>query len=155
MRCPTCSAQETRVIDSRTAKNGLSIRRRRQCSRCQSRFTTLEDVVRENVVVIKADDRREEFDRRKILNGIRRACEKRPIDPEQIEMLISDIMIELESEFDLEIPSKAIGERIMTRLKAIDQIAYVRFASVYKDFRDIAELEAEIVRLHQPQEFLG
>ena len=155
MRCPTCSAQETRVIDSRTAKNGLSIRRRRQCSRCQSRFTTLEDVVRENVVVIKADDRREEFDRRKILNGIRHACEKRPIDPEQIEMLISDTMIELESEFDLEIPSKAIGERIMTRLKAIDQIAYVRFASVYKDFRDIAELEAEIARLHQPQEFRG
>lgn len=109
--------------------------------------------MREDLVVIKSDDRREEFDRGKILTGIRRACEKRPIDLEQIDMLISDALVELESEFDLEIPSKAIGERVMAKLKAIDQIAYVRFASVYKDFRDISEMEAEISKLDRPHHF--
>jgi len=147
MNCPRCNARETRVIDSRIARDGLAIRRRRQCMQCDYRFSTTEEVVQEGVVVIKRDGRREEFDRSKILNGLRRATEKRPVDVEQIEMLISDVMMGLENEFEQEIPSRAIGERIMEKLKKIDQIAYVRFASVYKDFRDINDLADEISAL--------
>ncbi len=152
MRCPRCTTKDTKVIDSRISKNELSIRRRRQCVKCEYRFNTIEEVIRDDIVVIKRDGRRESFDRSKILAGIRRACEKRPIDLEQIDMLISDIMNAIESEFDYEMPSQAIGENIMTRLKNIDHIAYVRFASVYKDFRDLADLENEISSLKQKNE---
>lgn len=147
MQCPKCNDRDTRVIDSRVSKTGLAIRRRRHCQQCGYRFTTSEEIVREGVFVIKNDGRREEFDRSKILSGLRRACEKRPIDIEQIDMLVGDVMATLESEFDTEIPTKAIGERIMNKLKNIDKIAYVRFASVYKDFRDIDELAREISNL--------
>ncbi len=147
MQCPRCNARDTRVIDSRIARNGLSIRRRRQCTGCDYRFTTIEEIVREGLFVLKRDGRREEFDRNKVLAGIRRACEKRPIDIEQIDMLISDVIVGLERRFDQEIPTEAIGEQIMSRLKSIDQIAYVRFASVYKDFRDLSELAREISEL--------
>jgi transcriptional repressor NrdR len=147
MQCPKCGAKDTRVIDSRVQRNGLAIRRRRQCQSCDYRFTTGEEIIREDWFVIKADGRREPFDRNKILNGLRRACEKRPIDGEQVEMLVTDVTFELENEFDTEIPTRAIGERIMNRLRKVDQIAYVRFASVYKDFRDIAELAQEISNL--------
>jgi transcriptional repressor NrdR len=126
------------------ANNGLAIRRRRSCQACSYRFSTVEEIVREDLVVIKSDGRREPFERHKLLSGIQRATEKRPVDEEQIQMLISDVLADLEVEFDAEIPSRAIGERIMSRLKAIDQIAYVRFASVYKQFRDIDELAREI-----------
>ena len=149
MQCPKCSAKDTRVIDSRVGKNGRTIRRRRQCSECNYRFNTLEEILRENLVVIKRDGRREEFDRNKILNGIRRACEKRPIDLEQIDMLISDVTLELESQGEFEIPGRVIGEKVMEKLKNIDQIAYVRFASVYKDFRDISEMAKEISELEK------
>lgn len=144
MQCPRCSAKDTRVIDSRIAHNGLAIRRRRACQACSYRFSTVEEIVREDLVVIKTDGRREPFERAKLLGGVQKATEKRPIDAEQIEMLIADVLADLEIEFDAEIPSRAIGERIMNRLKAIDQIAYVRFASVYKQFRDIDELAREI-----------
>lgn len=144
MQCPKCSDRDTRVIDSRVSRNGMAIRRRRHCQACGYRFTTSEEIVREGLFVMKNDGRREEFDRNKILSGLRRACEKRPIDLEQIEMLVSDVTSTLEAEFDNEIPTKAIGERIMNKLKSIDKIAYVRFASVYKDFRDIDELAREI-----------
>lgn len=126
------------------ANNGLAIRRRRSCMSCGYRFSTVEEIVREDLVVVKNDGRREPFERNKLLSGIQRAVEKRPVDAEQIEMLISDVLADLEIEFDAEIPSRAIGERIMARLKVIDQIAYVRFASVYKQFRDIDELAREI-----------
>lgn len=149
MQCPKCNERDTRVIDSRVSKDGLAIRRRRHCQSCGYRFTTAEEIVREGLFVIKNDHRREEFDRNKILSGLRRACEKRPIDLEQVEMMVSDVTVALESEFDNEIPTKAIGERLMNKLKAIDKIAYVRFASVYKDFRDIDELEKEISDLKQ------
>lgn len=149
MQCPKCNERDTRVIDSRVSKDGLAIRRRRHCQRCGYRFTTAEEIVREGLYVIKNDARREEFDRNKILGGLRRACEKRPIDIEQIDMMVSDVTAALESEFDNEIPTAAIGERIMNRLRAIDKIAYVRFASVYKDFRDIDELAKEISDLKQ------
>lgn len=149
MNCPKCGSRDTRVVDSRTYRDGSAIRRRRLCSACDYRFTTIEEVVREGLYVIKADGRREEFDRNKILAGLRRACEKRPIEVERIEMLISDVTATLESEFENEIPTRAIGERIMNKLKSIDKIAYVRFASVYKDFRDINDLANEITELRK------
>lgn len=149
MQCPKCGTKDTRVIDSRVSSNGLAIRRRRSCQQCEYRFSTIEEIVREDLYVTKQDGRREPFDRNKMLAGIKRATEKRPVDGEQIEMLMADIMAELEVEFDSEIPSRAIGERIMNRLRAIDQIAYVRFASVYKQFRDIDELAKEISGLQR------
>lgn len=152
MQCPKCSANDTRVVDSRIGKNGHTVRRRRHCPECGYRFNTIEEIHREGLIVIKRDSRREDFDRNKILTGIRRACEKRPIDLEQINMIISDLLIDLENEFDVEIPSQAIGEKVMNSLKTIDQIAYVRFASVYKDFRDLSELAQEISDLELKNE---
>lgn len=151
MQCPKCGVKDTRVIDSRVHRDGYAIRRRRVCQSCDFRFSTTEEIVREGLIVLKNDGRREEFDRTKMLTGLRRACEKRPIDIEQIEMVVSDVTAELENSFENEIPSREIGERLMARLKEIDQIAYVRFASVYKDFRDIHELAEEISSLRQGQ----
>lgn len=147
MQCPKCSHADTKVLDTRLGKNNLTIRRRRQCLGCGYRFTTIEEILREGLVVIKRSGAREDFDRAKMLAGIRRAAEKRPIEAEQIEMMMVEIIDELERQHDHEIPSQAIGEQIMTRLKAIDHIAYVRFASVYKDFRDLEELAQEIHEL--------
>lgn len=149
MRCPKCSSTETKVIDSRVGKSENCIRRRRECLECEYRFTTIEEVLRENLRVIKVDQSREDFDRTKILRGIRKAVEGRPVEMERIDMMISDIVDVLQKEFYDEIPSRAIGEEIMNRLKLIDQIAYVRFAIAYKDIRDIAELEQEISVLNQ------
>ncbi len=144
MQCPKCGTKDTRVIDSRVSSSGLSIRRRRSCQNCEYRFSTTEEIVSEDLYVVKNDGRREPFDRNKLATGIHRATEKRPVEGEQIAMLITDVMTELETQFDAEIPSRAIGESVMKRLRAIDQIAYVRFASVYKQFRDIDELAKEI-----------
>ena len=144
MQCPKCGTKDLRVIDSRVSSSGLSIRRRRSCQGCEYRFSTTEEIVSEDLYVVKNDGRREPFDRNKLASGIHRATEKRPVDGEQISMLITDVLTDLESQFDTEIPSRAIGESVMKRLKAIDQIAYVRFASVYKQFRDIDELAKEI-----------
>lgn len=150
MQCPKCAHPDTKVLDTRLGKGNVSIRRRRQCLDCGHRFTTIEEILREGLVVTKRDGRREDFDRTKLLTGIRRAAEKRPIETEQIEMMIADILEELERRFDTDIPSEAIGQAVMERFRQIDQIAYVRFASVYKDFRDIGELAREIRELQQP-----
>ena len=147
MRCSKCTSLDTKVLDTRTGKNENSIRRRRECLDCGYRFTTIEEVLRVNLQVVKRDGRREDFDRAKMLGGIKKAVEKRPIDVLQIEMLIADVLTSLEKEFDHEIPAHAIGEQIMFRLKHLDQIAYVRYASVYKDFRDLTELAQEINEL--------
>jgi transcriptional repressor NrdR len=144
MQCPKCGTKDTRVIDSRVSTSGLSIRRRRSCQNCEYRFSTVEEMISEDLYVTKNDGRREPFDRGKLVSGIQKAIEKRPVDGEQVELIIADVLTDLENEFDAEIPSRAIGERVMARLKAIDQIAYVRFASVYKQFRDIDELAKEI-----------
>lgn len=135
------------MIDSRLIKNGLVIRRRRVCPDCDYRFNTSEQVLRDGWTVIKRDGRREEFDQTKLLIGLQRATNKRPIVLEQLEMLVADIMDSLADEFDQEIPSQAIGERVMTGLKTLDPVAYVRFASVYKDFRDLSELKADIEQI--------
>lgn len=149
MRCPRCTSTEDRVIDSRASKDGTSIRRRRECAACGHRFTTTEAVLREGLVVIKRDGRREDFDRSKILAGLRKACEKRPIDAEQLNMLVEDVTDALESRFDYEVPSRAVGEQVMEHLRRIDSVAYIRFASVYKDLRDLTDLVAEINRLEK------
>lgn len=148
MKCPRCASTDNKVIDSRVAKEGNSIRRRRECLNCGHRFNTVEEILHEGLRVLKSDGRSEEFDRTKIVNGIRKATEKLPVDIEQINLLVNDVIEDLMEEYDYEIPSRAIGENIMFRLKKIDQIAYVRFACVYKDFRDINELMQDISNLN-------
>ena len=137
----------SKVIDSRVSKNHSSIRRRRECTDCNYRYSTAEVILHEDVIVVKRDGRREDFDRSKIVNGIRRAIEKRPVDVEQIDLMIVDVMKLLESQYDIEIPSRAIGEAIMEQLKQIDKVAYVRYASIYKDFRDLSDFANEITKL--------
>ncbi len=152
MRCPRCTSIDDKVIDSRISKEGSTIRRRRECLECGHRFTTTEMLVREGLVVIKRDGRREEFDREKLVRAVRAACHKRPVDVEQMTMLIEDVIDVVEAQFDSEIPSQAIGDAVMQRLRKIDQVAYVRFASVYKEFRDVSEFMQEISNLDKPKE---
>jgi transcriptional repressor NrdR len=147
MRCPKCTSIEDKVIDSRISKEGSSIRRRRECLECGHRYTTTESVVQDGMVVIKRDGRREDFDREKLVRAVRAACHKRPIDSEQIAMLIEDTIDALVAQFETEIPSRAIGEGLMQRIKTMDQVAYVRFASVYKEFRDVSGFVQEISAL--------
>ena len=147
MRCPKCTSIEDKVIDSRISKEGSTIRRRRECLECGYRYSTTEMLVRDGVVVIKRDGRREDFDREKLVRAVRAACHKRPVDGEQIAMLVEDVMDALEAQFEKEIPSRAIGEAVMQRLRTVDQVAYVRFASVYKEFRDVAGFVDEISAL--------
>jgi transcriptional repressor NrdR len=144
MRCPKCHYTETKVVDTRLSKSGLAIRRRRECLRCNYRFTTTEEVLRENMRVVKVDGSREEFSHAKILRGIRKAMEGRPVEMERLEMLIAGVMEKMEREYVDEIPTRAIGEAVMEGLKDLDKIGYVRFAIAYKDIRDIAQLEEEI-----------
>lgn len=147
MRCPKCTSIEDKVIDSRISKEGSTIRRRRECLECGHRYSTTENLVRDGMVVIKRDGRREEFDREKLVRAVRAACHKRPVDVEQISMLLEDVLDALEAQYENEIPSRAIGDAVMQRLRTVDQVAYVRFASVYKEFRDVAEFMHEISTL--------
>jgi transcriptional repressor NrdR len=151
MRCPKCTSIEDKVIDSRIARDGNSIRRRRECLECGHRYTTNEEFVRDTLVVIKRDGRQEPFSREKLVGAVRAACHKRPVDGEQIAMLVEDVMDAMEAQFEKEIPSRAIGEGVMQRLRTVDQVAYVRFASVYKEFRDVAEFVDEISALRKPK----
>ena len=151
MRCPKCTSLDDKVIDSRISKEGNTIRRRREFLECGHRFTTTEALVRDGMVVIKRDGRREEFDREKLVHAVRSACHKRPIDLEQITMLIEDVIDALEAQFESEIPSQAIGEGVMQRLRNVDQVAYVRFASVYKEFRDVSGFVDEISAMAKPK----
>lgn len=144
MRCPYCGKREDRVIDSRASRNGASVRRRRQCLKCKRRFTTYEYVERIPLMVIKKDSRREPFDREKLMNGIMVACEKRPVSIRRIEKLVDDIERTLEKKHDREVTSKDIGEVVMKGLHGIDEIAYVRFASVYRQFRDVGQFMKEL-----------
>jgi transcriptional repressor NrdR len=152
MRCPKCTSLDDKVIDSRISKEGNTIRRRRECLECNYRFTTTESVVRDGLIVIKRDGLREDFDREKLVHSIRAALHKRPVDAEQITMLVEDVIDVVESQYESEIPTQAIGDAIMQRLKKIDQVAYVRFASVYKEFRDVSEFMHEITALGKPKD---
>jgi len=144
MRCPYCANKNDSVIDSRVAKNGSSVRRRRECIKCGRRFTTYEYVERVPLMVIKKDSRREHFDRQKLMNGILKACEKRPVSVERMEKLVDDIERNLEKHYEREVRSKEIGELVMKSLHDLDEIAYVRFASVYRQFRDVGQFVKEL-----------
>ncbi len=144
MRCPACGYGEDKVIDSRSTKEGMVTRRRRECLQCAHRYTTYEYIEPAQMVVVKKDGRRQEFDRRRILEGIIKACEKRPIPRERIEEVTDAIVTELQSEFRTEIPSTEIGEKVMKYLREVDEVAYVRFASVYRHFEDITEFMHEL-----------
>lgn len=139
MRCPRCSHLDDRVLDSRSARMGDTIRRRRMCLSCGHRFTTYEEVVRTSLRVVKRDGRHEDLDRGKLAGGIERACEKRPISTEQIDNIVQGIIAELENEYEREVPSKVIGMKVMDRLEKLDDVAYIRFASVYKRFKDVTQ----------------
>ena len=152
MRCPFCSKDDTRVLDSRDSNEGAVIRRRRECEACKRRFTTYERVDELNPVVIKKDGRREPFDRVKLLMGLKKACEKRPVSVEQLEEIITGIERKLQESGEKEIPSTTIGEEVMRQLPALDEVAYVRFASVYRSFRDIAEFMDELKEILETQE---
>ena len=147
MKCPFCENLDTKVIDSRPTDEGQAIRRRRECEVCQKRFTTYEKVEETFFMVVKRDGRREAFDRSKVLNGIIRACEKRPISMDQMESLVADIERKLTNMMEKEISSAYVGEIVMDSLKDLDEVAYVRFASVYRQFKDVNTFVAEIEKL--------
>ena len=147
MKCPFCSYEESKVIDSRPTDEGEKIRRRRECLRCNKRFTTYEMIETLPIIVVKRDKNRQTFDRNKILAGIDRACYKRPIPAEDREKIVNDIESALQSSLDREVSSARIGEMVMDRLRALDEVAYVRFASVYRQVRDINTFMDELNRL--------
>lgn len=147
MRCPFCENPDTRVIDSRPTEEGHAIRRRRECDNCNKRFTTYEKVEEMIFMVIKKDGSREAFDRNKVMNGIIKACEKRPVPIADIEKIVDEIERGLNNMMEKEVESKLIGEVIMEHLKDLDEVAYVRFASVYRQFKDVNTFVAEIEKL--------
>ena len=144
MKCPGCGHTESKVIDSRSADEGNSIRRRRECLNCQRRFTTYEVIETIPLIVIKKNDSREPFDRNKILNGIMRACQKRPVSVEQMEKIVYDIENELQNSLKNEVHVSQIGSMVMDKLKDVDAVSYVRFASVYREFKDVETFMREI-----------
>lgn len=144
MKCPFCTHDDTRVVDSRLGKEGNNIRRRRECVECEKRFTTYERVEETLPLVIKKDGRREAFDRQKIISGIQRACEKRPVSIATIEKVVDQMELSLQESGEKEIAASRIGESIMEALQSLDEVAYVRFASVYRQFRDINEFMSEL-----------
>ena len=147
MKCPFCGHENTRVIDSRPAEDNNSIRRRRVCDECSKRFTTYEKVETIPLIVIKKDDNREAYDRSKIEAGVLRACHKRPISASQIKLLVDEVETEIFSKEEKEIPSRVIGELVMNKLKDLEAVAYVRFASVYREFKDINTFMDELKKI--------
>ena len=147
MKCPYCNYNESKVIDSRPADEGTTIRRRRECLACQKRFTTYEVMEHLPRVVIKRDGSRQSFDKNKVLNGMLRSCEKRPVPLADLEKISDEIEQELQNSFEREIDTSEIGEMVMARLKELDEVAYVRFASVYKQFKDVDTFMAELSKI--------
>lgn len=147
MRCPFCAHLDTNVLESRTSENGDVFRRRRECSKCKKRFTTYERVEKPSLFVIKKDGRREPFSREKLSAGILKACQKRPVGIDQIGALVEEIERELLKKEKVEIPSRVIGNLVMRKLKKLDKVAYVRFASVYREFADLKDFEKEVKNL--------
>lgn len=144
MKCPFCGDQESKVVDSRHSEDGLSIRRRRECLACQRRFTTFEVVESLPVIVVKRDGSRQSFDRNKILNGMVRACEKRQVPFARLEAIATEIEQTLQNSLEREVSSDTIGEMVMARLKPLDEVAYIRFASVYRRFEDVSSFMHEL-----------
>ncbi|MCK5013125.1 MAG: transcriptional repressor NrdR [Candidatus Omnitrophica bacterium] len=144
MKCPSCQYNETKVVDSRLNSDGTSIRRRRECLKCEKRFTTYEYVEHVPLMVVKRDGRRQPFDREKIIAGIVKACEKRPVSIDKIERITAEIERIVQKKYDREVEAKDIGEIIMEKLAMLDEVAYVRFASVYRQFRDVNQFMSEL-----------
>ncbi|MCK5215580.1 MAG: transcriptional regulator NrdR [Candidatus Omnitrophica bacterium] len=144
MKCPSCNHPETKVVDSRISSYGSSIRRRRECLECEKRFTTYEYVEQVPLMVVKKDGRRQPFDRKKIINGLLKACEKRPISIDKVEEVTLEIERAVQKKYDREVDASAIGKVIMEKLAQLDEVAYVRFASVYRQFRDINQFMNEL-----------
>lgn len=147
MKCPYCGCEDSKVIDSRPTDEGERIRRRRECTKCGKRFTTYEIIETVPLIVVKKDGTRESFDRVKLFNGLLRACEKRPVPVEIIEKTVSDIEGQLQNSLEKEVTSESIGELAMEKLKDIDEVAYVRFASVYRQFKDVNTFVDEVTKL--------
>jgi transcriptional repressor NrdR len=147
LRCPFCGHVDSRVLDSRPVADGASIRRRRECPRCGRRFTTYEKVEEAPLLVVKKDGRREAFDRQKILRGVLTACEKRPVPVSAVEALVNRVETKIRDRNDGEVPSHVIGEAVMEELRGLDEVAYIRFASVYRQFADLDRFREEIERL--------
>src|SRR6267142_3540560 len=147
MRCPKCGRLDDKVIESRSSREGSVIRRRRECLSCSHRFTTYEEIEHQGLMVIKRDGRREEFSKEKLLSGLKKACQKRPVSPKVIEDLVERIVDEITDKYDSEVPGMAIGERVMEGLRQIDDVAYVRFASVYRQFQEATEFVNEVKKL--------
>lgn len=144
MKCPACNYKETKVIDSRLSNEGNSIRRRRECLKCEKRFTTYEYIEDVPLMIVKRDGRRQPFDRKKIVSGLVKACEKRPVSIDKMEEITTEIEREIQKKYDREVESKEIGEMIMEKLIRLDEVAYVRFASVYRQFRDVNQFMTEL-----------
>ncbi len=147
MRCPKCSCQNDKVIDSRASREGATIRRRRECLECTHRFTTYEQIENQPLSVLKRDGRREEFSKEKLMNGIKKACQKRPISQQTIEDLTERIVGEISNQYSEEVPGGAIGERVMEGLRALDPVAYVRYASVYRRFQEATDFVQAVQKL--------
>ncbi|MCK4519352.1 MAG: transcriptional repressor NrdR [Candidatus Omnitrophica bacterium] len=147
MKCPYCGHQEDKVIDSRSSQEGDSIRRRRECLKCQRRYTTYEHIEGVSLMVVKKDGRRESFDRKKLLSGIVKSCQKRPVSVERLEELVDDIERTLQRSYEKEVLCNDIGELVMKRLGGLDQVAYVRFASVYREFKDVNQFMKELKQI--------
>jgi transcriptional repressor NrdR len=147
MRCPKCGRQDDKVIDSRASREGATIRRRRECLGCGYRFTTYEEVERGGLLVLKRDGRREEFSKDKLLSGLKKACQKRPISPKVIEDLVEKIVNELTDKYEREVPGEVIGKMVMDGLRQIDDVAYVRYASVYRRFQEATDFVQEVKKL--------
>ena len=149
MKCPYCNYEETQVIDTRETENLEATRRRRECLKCSKRFTTYERVEEADIVVVKKDGKRERYQRQKLLNGILKACEKRPIPLEKAEKLVDEVESDLRKRDSVEVESKVIGEIAMKKLKTLDKVAYIRFASVYREFEDLERFEEELEKLQK------
>lgn len=147
MRCPKCGCQDDKVIDSRSSREGSTIRRRRECLKCEHRFTTYEEIEQQALVVVKRDSRREPFSKEKLLAGLTRACEKRPVSLDALRELADRVTQQIADEFDTEVPYLAIGERVMEGLRLLDQVAYVRYASVYRRFDEATDFVHAVKRL--------
>jgi len=147
MRCPKCGCQDDKVIDSRSSREGATIRRRRECTQCAHRFTTYEELEHESLMILKRDGRHEEFSRDKLLSGIRKACQKRPVTPQAMEELADHIVATVTAQFESEVPAEFIGKMVMEGLREIDEVAYVRFASVYRRFQEATDFVHEVKKL--------
>jgi len=154
MRCPKCGHQDDKVIDSRSSREGETIRRRRECLQCEHRYTTYEVIERPRLLVVKSDGRTEDFSREKVVASIEKACQKRPVPQEAINTLVEHVLEDLSQQFDREVPSSAVGARVMEGLRSLDPVAYVRYASIYRRFEEATDFVQEVKKLEKPHDTL-